>query len=155
MHCTEGAPATVNLSDRSESQGGVSTQSRSETNDSSKMTIPDPQNVIRMPPVNWAQYHVVGESLDRLHEEQRLRPTGGIPAGGDPSSLLASTRKEAVVAAPYDPFVDVLDSKSKPSAKREAPHVEEFSTPVRQDSPAHKTRRKSGSASTSGGRKGR
>ncbi|KAL2037276.1 hypothetical protein N7G274_009965 [Stereocaulon virgatum] len=40
--------------------------------------IPSAQNVVRMPPVNWAQYHVVGESLDRLHEEQLLRPTVGV-----------------------------------------------------------------------------
>lgn len=43
-------------------------------------TLPTPQNVVRMPPINWARYAVVGESLDRLHEEQRARPTPGQPA---------------------------------------------------------------------------
>ncbi|EEP76522.1 predicted protein [Uncinocarpus reesii 1704] len=42
-------------------------------------TIPKLQNVVRMPPVNWAKYHIVGEPLDRLHEEQRRRPSLGEP----------------------------------------------------------------------------
>ncbi|KAL9130757.1 MAG: hypothetical protein Q9217_001153, partial [Psora testacea] len=41
--------------------------------------IPTPQNVVRMPPINWAKYHVIGEGLERLHEKQRKAPTDGRP----------------------------------------------------------------------------
>ena len=39
--------------------------------------IPLPQNIVRCPPVNWAKYHVIGESLDKLHAEQQNRPSQG------------------------------------------------------------------------------
>lgn len=67
--------------------------------------IPTPQNVIRCPPINWAKYHVVGESLDKLHDEQRRRPTQGEPQrdGGSRGTTRAPV---SVVAAPYRPFVD-------------------------------------------------
>ena len=84
--------------------------------------LPTPQNIVRVPPINWAQYHIVGASLDRLHQEQRIRPAGGWPEGvdGDGAALgpkewagagmgTAMGRREAVVAAPYDPFVDRID----------------------------------------------
>ncbi|KAJ5900066.1 hypothetical protein N7495_004810 [Penicillium taxi] len=45
--------------------------------------IPPPQNVIRMPPINWAKYQIVGESLDRLHDEQLRRPSSGEPYTSD------------------------------------------------------------------------
>ncbi|KAK3299021.1 uncharacterized protein B0H64DRAFT_87966 [Chaetomium fimeti] len=41
--------------------------------------LPKPQTVVRCPPVNWAQYGVVGESLDKLHAEQVAAPTPGAP----------------------------------------------------------------------------
>lgn len=63
--------------------------------------FPNPQNVIRCPPINWAKYHVVGESLDRLHEEQRQRPEPGHPRRDE-----YGRPPEHVVAAPYRPFVD-------------------------------------------------
>ncbi|KAF7942658.1 uncharacterized protein EAE97_006112 [Botrytis byssoidea] len=43
-------------------------------------TLPKPQNVVRCPPVNWAKYGVMGESLDRLHADQIREPSQGIPA---------------------------------------------------------------------------
>lgn len=43
-------------------------------------TLPKPQTVVRCPPINWAQYAVVGESLDKLHREQLTAPTLGKPA---------------------------------------------------------------------------
>ncbi|KAL2262855.1 hypothetical protein VTK26DRAFT_9242 [Humicola hyalothermophila] len=43
-------------------------------------TLPKPQTVVRCPPINWAQYGVVGESLDKLHAEQLAAPTPGTPA---------------------------------------------------------------------------
>jgi hypothetical protein len=65
-------------------------------------TIPEPQNIIRCPPVNWAKYHVVGESLDKLHEEQRQYPG---------NSELSRTHQGGkapphAIAAPYSPFKD-------------------------------------------------
>ncbi|KAJ5124995.1 uncharacterized protein N7515_008820 [Penicillium bovifimosum] len=61
--------------------------------------IPNPQNVVRMPPINWGKYQVVGESLDRMHEEQLHRPSSGEPGQRAPEYLLAS---------PYRPLVDQL-----------------------------------------------
>jgi hypothetical protein len=60
---------------------------------------PTAQNVYRMPPVNWSKYQVVGGALDRLHEEQRRRPTPGQPERSEKS-------EEHVMAAPYAPVVD-------------------------------------------------
>lgn len=73
----------------------------------SKVTnIPGPQNVVRCPPINWAKYHVVGESLDILHEEQRNRPSQGqVRRDGEGVGTRAP---EAVIAAPYSPFTDSL-----------------------------------------------
>ncbi|KAF4309342.1 hypothetical protein GTA08_BOTSDO02354 [Botryosphaeria dothidea] len=62
--------------------------------------VPEPQNVFRCPPINWAKYHVVGESLDKLHAEQQKRPSnGGVGQGRAPVHVLA---------APYSPFNDHL-----------------------------------------------
>ncbi|KAF2806769.1 uncharacterized protein BDZ99DRAFT_465565 [Mytilinidion resinicola] len=61
--------------------------------------VPAPQNIFRTPPVNWAKYHIVGESLDKLHEEQRQRPSSGEPSRDQRAPL-------HVIAAPYSPFTD-------------------------------------------------
>ena len=73
--------------------------------------IPSGQNVVRMPPVNWAKYHIVGGSLDKLHEEQRSRPVAGRPGDGDVKPRPRAP--EHVVASPYDPWRDRLDGKDK------------------------------------------
>lgn len=73
--------------------------------------IPSAQNVVRCPPVNWEKYHVVGESLDRMHEEQRIRPTPGQPW---------SEEREAIIAAPYSPFRD----KPQPQASQLPPPMQ-------------------------------
>jgi hypothetical protein len=65
--------------------------------------IPAPQNVVRCPPINWEKYHIVGEPLDKLHKEQRLRPTTGEPAE-------SGKAPDHIIAAPYRPFVDQLPS---------------------------------------------
>ena len=101
-----------------------------------QMEIPSAQNVVRMPPINWQKYHVIGESLDRLHKKQNIRPTVGIPE---------CTRKEAEVAAPYDPFVDNLD----PTAKAESASRGISSVSTGPLVEGMSTRRKSG-----GGKKG-
>lgn len=63
--------------------------------------IPKPQNIVRCPPINWTKYHVIGDSLDKLHEEQRLRPIPGEPQRDEPRRAPAH-----VIAAPYRPFED-------------------------------------------------
>ena len=65
--------------------------------------IPGPQDIVRMPPINWDKYHVVGESLDALHEQQRRWP--GSAPGQD------NRGREHSVAAPYSPFYDTLDQQ--------------------------------------------
>ena len=75
---------------------------------SSVDTIPNPQNIVRCPPVNWAKYHVVGDALDKLHEQQRSHP-----APGQPRTDQDVTRPpEHVIAAPYRPWADKLPESS-------------------------------------------
>lgn len=64
--------------------------------------IPAPQNVVRTPPINWAKYQVVGEPLDRMHEEQLRRPNPGEPRR-EPIA-------EHILASPYRPLVDHLET---------------------------------------------
>ncbi|EAQ90887.1 hypothetical protein CHGG_02822 [Chaetomium globosum CBS 148.51] len=95
-------------------------------------TLPKPQTVVRCPPINWAQYGVVGESLDKLHAEQVAAPTPGAPmalgqggayafkagaaaagggggggGGGEPARRLNG------VAAPYNPMKDKVEKKGR------------------------------------------
>lgn len=74
--------------------------------------IPGPQTVVRMPPINWDKYHVVGESLDALHEQQRRWP--GSTPGQD------SKGREHSVAAPYSPFYDTLDSPAQQQQRNDS-----------------------------------
>jgi hypothetical protein len=76
--------------------------------------LPKPQNVVRMPPINWAKYHIVGEPLDKMHEEQRSRPFVGLPRQ-DPNQRAP----EHFVAAPYRPLTDRIESPAKGRGKRE------------------------------------
>ena len=80
-------------------------------------TIPSAQNVVRMPPVNWAKYHVVGESLDKLHEEQRVRPSLG-QATRDENQRPGERAQESVIAAPYNPWIDKVDEKPTRTKKK-------------------------------------
>ncbi|KAM0280730.1 hypothetical protein ACHAQH_003900 [Verticillium albo-atrum] len=82
--------------------------------------LPRPQNVVRCPPINWAQYAVVGDSLDKLHAEQRAHPSQGQPAvvGADGTfefkGSMEGNRADFVgVAAPYVPGRDRLEKKSR------------------------------------------
>ncbi|KAJ5591987.1 uncharacterized protein N7459_002356 [Penicillium hispanicum] len=63
--------------------------------------IPPPQNVVRMPPINWAKYQVIGEPLDRMHQEQLRLPHPGQPA------------QEYMLASPYRPLVDQLETPTR------------------------------------------
>jgi hypothetical protein len=81
--------------------------------------IPKAQDVIRCPPINWSQYAVVGESLDKLHAEQVTRPTQGTPAtvgtGGMYQFKGGDGKQEEYpgVAAPYAPLKDKIEKKTK------------------------------------------
>ncbi|KAL8714399.1 MAG: hypothetical protein Q9220_001732 [cf. Caloplaca sp. 1 TL-2023] len=92
-----------------------STEAQTEQCDESKESksscfgeIPGRQNVVRCPPINWAKYHVLGQPLDIMHEEQRKRPIndGSLDSGpqtrGDPH----------IIAAPYDPWNDKIGPSS-------------------------------------------
>ncbi|KAK2804061.1 hypothetical protein FQN51_002592 [Onygenales sp. PD_10] len=72
--------------------------------------IPNPQKVVRMPAINWAKYHIVGEPLDKLHDEQRRRPSPGEPRRDE---MTPQRAPEHFVAAPYRPFTDVLEPSMK------------------------------------------
>ena len=66
--------------------------------------IPGPQDIVRTPPINWAKYHIVGKSLDKLHGEQQARPNPGQPRRDE--ELIRPP--EHVIAAPYNPWNDKL-----------------------------------------------
>jgi len=75
--------------------------------------LPTPQNIVRCPPIEWEKYHVVGEPLERLHEQQRDRP-GMIEYDlNGPDAL----RPAHVIAAPYRPFNDRLEESNLGVAK--------------------------------------
>lgn len=88
-------------------------------------TLPKPQNVVRCPPINWSQYGVVGQSLDKLHAEQQRAPTQGTPATlkPDPGGLMYEFKGQSGgggeqnrlvgVAAPYAPGKDKLEKKPR------------------------------------------
>ncbi|KAI2640501.1 hypothetical protein GGS26DRAFT_163127 [Hypomontagnella submonticulosa] len=80
--------------------------------------LPKPQNVVRCPPINWSQYAVVGESLDKLHAEQVARPSQGVPATLAPDGRYefkgeGKQEKLVGIAAPYMPGKDRLDKKPR------------------------------------------
>ncbi|PHH60322.1 hypothetical protein CDD81_1848 [Ophiocordyceps australis] len=86
--------------------------------------LPRPQNIVRCPPINWAKYAVVGESLDKLHAEQISRPTQGTPASLGPGGAYefkggsGSQEKYPGIAAPYAPGKDRIIKKAKGSGKK-------------------------------------
>lgn len=84
--------------------------------------LPTPQDVVRMPAINWSKYAVVGESLDKLHREQLAKPTLGTPATvaadgkayefkGGPNP--EDGKKSVGIAAPYDPLHDKIKKPRK------------------------------------------
>jgi len=85
--------------------------------------LPQPQAVVRMPPVNFDKYGVVGESLDKLHAEQLRRPPQGAPAtiatdGTYTFRAGAPVGQEYMgVAAPLNPLRDKIDKKNKGSKR--------------------------------------
>ncbi|PYH47977.1 uncharacterized protein BP01DRAFT_174088 [Aspergillus saccharolyticus JOP 1030-1] len=99
---------TASLGDNEDDDGAMEMDPET-TKGSAFGTIPPPQNVIRMPPINWAKYQIVGESLDKMHEEQQRRPSAGEPRRDDS----AQRAPEYLLASPYRPLTDKLDSPSK------------------------------------------
>ncbi|KAK3362939.1 hypothetical protein B0T25DRAFT_525842 [Lasiosphaeria hispida] len=87
--------------------------------------LPKPQSVVRCPPINWVQYGVVGESLDKLHAQQVAAPTPGAPLSlgpggtysfkaGDLSNPSGEPPRRLVgIAAPYTPGRDKIEKKAK------------------------------------------
>lgn len=81
-------------------------------------TLPQPQNIVRCPPINWSQYAVVGSSLDKLHAEQVSRPAQGTPASIGTNGTYefkgdGKQDKYPGVAAPYAPGKDRIEKKPK------------------------------------------
>ncbi|QRC97864.1 hypothetical protein JI435_152040 [Parastagonospora nodorum SN15] len=72
--------------------------------------IPQAQNIVRCPPINWEKYHIVGEPLDKLHEEQKKWPGQPEP----PRTQAGARAPPHSIAAPYSPFTDGI--ARKPSA---------------------------------------
>ena len=68
--------------------------------------FPTAQNIVRMPPIEWAKYGIVGEPLDKMHDQQRRQP------GTQPNmSHKQNTREGHRIAKPYDPFTDRIEAK--------------------------------------------
>jgi hypothetical protein len=86
--------------------------------------IPIPQNVVRAPPVNWAQYQVVGDSLEKLHKDQLARPTEGTPQRVNAERGLVQGGEgyrrpaDLGVAAPYQPGRDRIEKGARKAGKR-------------------------------------
>ncbi|KAK8089486.1 hypothetical protein PG997_004447 [Apiospora hydei] len=121
---TAGAGRPVSSSSSSSSSGADDdTQIKDENGETTTKrrskpwsALPAAQNVYRCPPINWSQYAVTGESLDRLHNEQLARPSQGAPATVAPDGRYefkgAGKQEEVVgVAAPYNPLRDKIERK--------------------------------------------
>lgn len=84
--------------------------------------LPRSQNVVRCPTINWTQYAVVGDSLDKMHQDQLARPSEGMPQrfvdgqyqfGGEGQRRPAYLGN--VIDAPYTPGRDLVE---KPGARK-------------------------------------
>lgn len=77
--------------------------------------LPAPQNVVRCPPINWNQYAIVGDSLEKLHRDQVERPSEGVPQRvASDGSLVAGgegprRQGDLGIAAPYQPGRDKIE----------------------------------------------
>lgn len=77
--------------------------------------IPGAQNVVRMPHINWEKYHIVGEVLEQMHEQQRRWPGVSLDA--------QDKGREFSVAAPYSPFHDVLEANEANGRRKDSAAV--------------------------------
>ncbi|KAL8990946.1 MAG: hypothetical protein Q9169_007988 [Polycauliona sp. 2 TL-2023] len=110
-------PQPYDAQDEDGEQARSDTETREKSQPAEFGDTPSQQDIVRCPPINWAKYHVLGEPLDKLHEEQRRRPLDGERVGE------TQTRgEEYVIAAPYNPLKDVLPPKPKPAAGGSGSH---------------------------------
>jgi hypothetical protein len=117
-------PALAGVSDsealgdgeRNENGEGESTDKASNLDDATSKfpSLPQPQNIIRCPPVEWAKYHIVGEPLDKMHEEQKRWPGSSEP----PRTQHGQRAPPHAVASPYSPFTDAVSAPPPPRPHR-------------------------------------
>jgi len=87
-------------------------------------TLPTPQSIARMPAINWSQYAVVGESLDKIHGDQLSRPFEGTPQRvGEDGQLISGgegprRQSDLGVTAPYQPGKDKIEKMSTRKGSR-------------------------------------
>jgi hypothetical protein len=104
--------------DDNEMEDGDEAQANGEASEKPWGKIPSRQTVVRCPPINWQKYAVMGQSLDKLHEDQQSRPTDGMPQIIGPDGQLRyggdGTRRPADmgIASPYQPGRDKIDKMS-------------------------------------------
>jgi hypothetical protein len=113
-------PTLAGLTDagRSDDEYGKSADARKDSTHSQATggppkfpPIPQPQNIVRCPPINWEKYHIVGEPLDKMHEEQKKWPGQAEP----PRTKSGQRVPPHSVAAPYSPFTDGTSSSRSSS----------------------------------------
>ncbi|CAH0059744.1 unnamed protein product [Clonostachys solani] len=80
--------------------------------------LPDRISIARCPPINWSQYAVVGDALEKIHDEQVKRPVQGTPgvyANGVYEFKGGEGRQEDYPGptAPYDPLNEHVGKKPK------------------------------------------
>ncbi|CAG9939219.1 unnamed protein product [Clonostachys rosea f. rosea IK726] len=80
--------------------------------------LPDRISIARCPPINWSQYAVVGDALEKIHDEQVKRPVQGTPgvyANGIYEFKGGEGRQEEYQGptAPYDPLNEHVGNKPK------------------------------------------
>lgn len=104
--------------DKDKDEDGEIEQEKEDKDRKAWPKLPTLQNVVRCPPINWNQYAVVGESLDKLHADQQARPTEGMPQKLGPDGQLSyggdGPRRNADlgVAAPYQVGRDKIEKMS-------------------------------------------
>lgn len=90
--------------------------------------LPTKQSVVRLPPINWAQYAVEGDALNRIHHEQTTAPTRGTPAVIGANGTYEFTgaanpddgKKVDGISAPYDAFKDQIGNKPVTTPNKKA-----------------------------------
>ncbi|KAF3762393.1 hypothetical protein M406DRAFT_323533 [Cryphonectria parasitica EP155] len=83
--------------------------------------LPKAQDIVRCPQINWAQYAIEGEALNKLHNEQLSRPTLGTPALMAANGTFEFTgaanpddgKRVEGISAPFNPLRDRKPSKGK------------------------------------------
>ncbi|PSR82182.1 hypothetical protein BD289DRAFT_438083 [Coniella lustricola] len=87
--------------------------------------LPKPQDIVRCPPINWSQYAIEGEALNKLHAEQVAKPMLGTPALMAVDGTYEFTgvpnqddgKQVDGIAAPFNPFRDRKAFKSGASKR--------------------------------------